>query len=78
MLEEHVSPPAPAALVIGVQALLQFPGHMGAVSVQKRCEGGSEESSSVSSIFMLAEVLSEPMGFLSQPNGWAEAAIGIV
>lgn len=27
---------------------------------------------------MLVEVLSEPMGLLSQPNGWAEAAIGIV
>lgn len=27
---------------------------------------------------MLAEVLLEPMGLLSQPNGWAGDAIGII
>lgn len=28
--------------------------------------------------WMLAEVLPEPMGLLSQPNGWAGGAIGII
>lgn len=53
-------------------------GHVGAVSVQKRCEGGSEESFYAFSNLMLAAVLSQPTGLLSQPNEWAEAVIGIV